>query len=235
MKRILPILFVLALAGMLAAQEEEEGGAKAKPAAVPAAEKTKLAKLLPDPRALAASAEEPRFYSSDLYRYIDGGAEAYHMFDLVAMVHCEYKPKDAEVTVDVYDMGTALNAFGIYSAERSPDYHFIPAGAEGYIDENILRFLQGPFYVKLSAFSDKLKTKPILESFAGDISRRIGQGKSLPAALALFPERNLVARSQKYVKKAPLGHEFLAPASTATYAFGGKESTLLDLRVRERG
>lgn len=226
-RKLIPLLLMLALAGLLPAQEEEGGGAKARPAAIPAAEKARLSKLLPEPRPLNATAEQPRFYASDLYQYIDGGAEAYHMYDMVAMAHREYKPKDAEVTVDVYDMGNALNAFGIYAAERSPDYRFITLGAEGYIDENILNFLQGPFYVKLSAFSDKQPTGPVLRAFADDISRRIGPGKSLPAVLALFPDRDLVARSQKFVKKAPLGHEFLAPASTATYALGGKQSTLL--------
>jgi len=36
------------------------------------------------------------------------------------------------VTVDIYDMGNAQNAFGIYASERSPDNSFITLGAEGY-------------------------------------------------------------------------------------------------------
>jgi hypothetical protein len=226
-RKILVLLLMLFLPGFLAAQEEEEGAAGKKSKPIPAAEKAKLSKLLPEPRQLSATAEEPRFYASDLYRYIDGGAEVYHMYDLVAMVHREYKPKDAEVTVDVYDMGNPLNAFGIYAAERSPDYRFVQLGAEGYIDENILNFLQGSFYVKLSAFSDKQKTESVLRAFADEISRRIGPGKLMPALLSLFPERGLVARSQKFLKKAPLGHEFLAPATAATYTLEGKQSTLL--------
>jgi hypothetical protein len=218
---------MLALAGLLPAQEEEERGARQAPAQVPASEKARLAKLLPAARGAGARAEEPRFYAADLYQYIDGAAEAFHMYDLVAMVHREYKAGDAEITVDIYDVGEPINAFGIYSAERSPENRYIQAGAEGYIDEHVLNFLQGSFYVKLSAFSDKGSAQPAMRSFAGEISKRIGGGTALPAILETFPAAGRVARSEKYVKRAPLGHEFLAPACTADYRFAGKQSSLL--------
>lgn len=227
MRKTLLLLLTLALPAFVAAQEEDQGLAAKKPVVIPAAEKAKLARLLPEPRLLSTTAEAPRFYASDLYRYLDGGAEIYHVYDMVAMVHREYKAKDTDLTVDIFDMASALNAFGIYAAERSSDYHFIEVGAEGYSDPNILNFLQGPFYVKLSAFSDTQKAGPALRSFADDISRRIGAGKRLPELLSLFPAQNLVAHSQKFVKRAPLGHEFLAPAFSATYSFAGQESTLL--------
>jgi hypothetical protein len=218
---------MLALAGALPAQEEEESGARRAPAQIPAAEKAKLARLLPSPPGPGATAEEPRFYAADLYQYIDGAAEAFHMYDLVAMVHREYKAGDAEITVDIYDMGEPINAFGIYSAERSPENRYIQAGAEGYIDEHVLNFLQGSFYVKLSGFSDKGSAQPLMRSFAGEISKRIGGGAALPAILAVFPASGRVARSEKCVKRAALGHEFLAPACTADYRFAGKQSSLL--------
>jgi len=219
-------LLLGALVTTLPAQEEESGARQA-PAQVPASEKARLAKLLPAPRGPGARAEEPRFYAADLYQYIDGAAEAFHMYDLVAMVHREYKAGDAEITVDIYDMGEPINAFGIYSAERSPENHYIQAGAEGYIDEHVLNFLQGSFYVKLSAFSDKGSAQPAMRSFAGEIAKRIGGAAALPAILETFPAAGRVARSEKYVKRAPLGHEFLAPACTADYRFAGKQSSLL--------
>lgn len=225
LRRMFALLLLLALPLLLVAQEEEESGRPAKP--IPAEEKARLGKLLPEPRQVNATAEEAQFYASDLYRYIDGGAEAYHMYNLVAMVHRQYKPKDAEVTVDIYDLGSALNAYGIYTAERSPESRFITIGAEGYIDQNILNFLQGNYYVKLSAFSDTQKLEPVMRAFAEDISRRIGSGKRLPALLSLLPAKNLVAHSEKYMTKAPLGHEFLGPALSAAYSFEGKPSTLL--------
>lgn len=194
--------------------------APAQPAAITEAGKTRLAAVLP-------AGKPVRFYSSDLYQYIDGAADVFHAYGLVAMAHQEYKVKDANVTVDVYDMGDPLKAFGIYAAERAPDYHFIEVGAEGYVSGEILNFLQGNYYVKLSAFSEKTKTAALLESVARSISAKIGPDRTMPRAVAWLPTRGLVARSEKYVVKEPLGHEFLAPAATALYRLDGKETTLL--------
>jgi len=198
------------------------------PTVIPAAVKAKLARLLPEPSAVqAAPAGEPKFFSTDLYKYIDGGADIYLDYGLVAMVHERYRASGTDVTVDIYNLGAPSSAFGIYASESSPDYHFLPIGTEGYGTNEILNFFQAEWYVKLSAFSDREKTGPVLERFARAVSQRIGPAGPLPEFLALFPSRNLVGHSAKFVKKSPFGLDFLGPAILAGYAQGGKESTLL--------
>jgi hypothetical protein len=191
----------------------------AQQAPIPAEVRTRLAALLPK------GGDTARFYSSDLYRYMDGGADIYLKYGLVAMVHREYKSAGVDMTVDVFDMGGPLPAFGIYSAERSPEYHFVDIGAEGYSSESTLNFLQGRYYVRLSAFGDGAAAA--LDSFARATSRSIGGDRSLPAPLDILPRENRVARSEKYVVEAPAGHEFLAPALTASYRFDGNVTSLV--------
>jgi len=220
------LVSILALPALLLAQEE--GGQDIAPAVIPAAAKAKLAQLLPEPSEVGATQSgEQKFYSSDLYQYSDGGADVYLDYGLVAMVHQEYKSSTTDFTLDIYNMGARANAFGIYAAESAPDYHFLPIGAEGYCSDEILNFFQDEFYVKLSGFSEKEKAGPALERFARAVSRRIGPSASMPEFLSLFPEQDLVRHSCKYVKKAPLGHEFLAPAILASYILGEKQTTLL--------
>jgi hypothetical protein len=191
----------------------------AQQAPIPAEVKTRLAALLPK------GGDTARFYSSDLYRYMDGGADIYLKYGLVALAHREYKRAGVDMTVDVFDMGGPLQAFGIYSAERSPEYHFVDIGTEGYSSESTLNFLQGRHYVRLSAFGDG--ASPALDSFARAISRSIGGDRSLPGLLDILPRENRVARSEKYVVQAPAGHEFLAPALTASYRFDGNVTSLV--------
>jgi hypothetical protein len=224
-KSTIYLLLILALPAPLIGQEEGQQGA---PAVIPAAAKERLARLLPEPAEVgAARTGEQKFYSSDLYQYTDGGADVYLDYGLVAMVHQEYKSSSTDFTLDIYNMGTLANAFGIYAAESSPDYQFLPIGAEGYGTNEILNFFQDEFYVKLSAFSDKEKTGPVLERFAQVVSRRIGLSAQMPEFLELFPADGLVSHTCKYLKKAPLGHEFLAPAILASYSWGGKQTTLV--------
>jgi hypothetical protein len=220
------LLLILALPGLLMGQEE--GAEDSAPAVIPAAAKQRLAQLLPESSEVGATRTgEQKFYSSDLYQYSDGGADVYLDYGLVAMVHQEYKSSSTEVTLDVYNMGAPSNAFGIYAAESAPDYHFLPIGAEGYGTNEILNFFQDEFYVKLSAFSDKEKTAPVLERFAQAVSGRIGPSAPMPDFLSLLPAQHLVAHSCKFVRKSPLGHDFLAPAIVATYAWGEKQASLL--------
>ncbi len=204
-------------------------------ATVPAAEQARLLKLLPaDAAAGGTAASGPRFYSSDLFQYLNGGAEAFHNYDLVAMVHQEYRVRSTQIAVDIFDMGSGLNAFGVYSVERSPEYRFVSIGAEGHLSESTLDFFQGAFYVKLSASSERDKGAQVLESLGRAISGRIGTDRSLPGFLAWFPEQRLIARSQKYIKRAPLGHGFLAPAYLASYRWEGKEAVLVLSEARDQ-
>jgi len=220
------LLLTVALLGLLIGRVE--GGQDSAPAVIPVAVKARLAGLLPEASEVGASrAGERKFFSSDLYQYTDGAADAYLDYGLLAMVHQEYKTPSTDLTLDIYDLGTLSNAFGIYAAESAPDYHFLPIGAEGYGTNEILNFFQDEFYVKLSAFSDKEKTEPLLERFAQVVSQKIGPSRAMPEFLSLFPGQRLVNHSWKFVKKSPLGHDFLAPAIMASYALGGKPTTLV--------
>lgn len=226
--RLTVLLLLLTFSAPAILISQEEGGDASAPVVIPSAVKDELRQLLPDSAVIsAAPSGETKFYSSDLFEYMDGGADAYLDYGLVAMVDQQYKSATAEITLDIYNLGSPENAYGIYAAERSPDYHFVSIGTEGYGSDDILNFLQGKYYVKLSAFSDKEKTGPVLERLAQAVSQRMGTVAPMPGFVSLFPPENLVAHTVKYVKKAPLGHEFLQPAVLASYANGAKPSSLI--------
>jgi hypothetical protein len=208
--------FLIAFPVLLPAQEDG------------AAERTKLAAMLPDPAGFGGELSEPvRFYSSDLYEYNDGGAEIYHLYGLVALAHQEFKTKGAAITVDVYDMGKPRQAFGIYSVERAANYRFIDIGAEGYASAQLVNFVQGNYYVKILSFADETAAKATLLDVARGISAKIGTDRSLPREVAWFPPRGLVAHSRKYIMRSPMGRDYLAPAAAAMYRLDGRETTLV--------
>ena len=224
------LLCLLAVLAPLPGQQADRESAR--PAAIPTAEKNKLGDLLPAPPEFSGKPEAPaKFYSSDLYRYLDGGADAYLDYGLVALIHREFKFANVDLTVDIYDMGDPLRAFGIYSAERSPDYAFIPMGVEGHVDVGSLDFLQDKYYVKLSAFGDNDRVPTELERAARSIEAKIGSPGKLPRPVPWFPVAWQVAASEKYFVKAPLGHDYLGPATTMLYRFDGHETTVLASRA----
>ena len=100
----------------------------------------------------------PSFYRADtLYEYMDGGADVYLLYNFQVLQHQNFKSGQAELSVDIFDMGSAEDAFGIYAAERSPSYHFLDVGTEAYRSEGILNFLQDRYYVKLAGAGPRVE------------------------------------------------------------------------------
>ncbi len=215
---------LLALATALSAQSNP---ANTKPLSAAENSRQSLAALLPNPlpdRAVPQAAAT--FYTpEDLYKYMDGGADAFLLYDFQMLLHQDLRIKDTDLSVDVFDMGTAENAFGMYASERSPNYHYILIGAEGYDNEGILNFLQGSYYVKLAAFGSD--AGPVLDQFAKLISQRIKTEAGFPAPLKLLPATNRLPHTEQFLLKDPLGHPFLSPAYLARYKLEGAEPTIL--------
>jgi len=186
-----------------------------------------LLKLVAPPLPAGAIADRPpHFYNPDtLYQYMDGGADIFVLYGLRTLLHLDGQAGTAELSIDIFDMGAADAAFGMYAAERSPDYHFVPFGAEGYENTGILNFVQDRFYVKLAGFG--AGADPVLETWATTLSTRIGRNRTLPPLLSRLPVEHRKEHSEQYMAKDPLGHPFLGPAYLVSYAVGSQESKLL--------
>jgi hypothetical protein len=191
-----------------------------------AADRQRMLNLIPTPLPAQAVAQGPAtFYEpDDLYKYMDGGADVFLLYGVQRLLHQEFRAKEVDVTVDVFDMGAPDTAFGMYSAERSPSYRFITMGAEGYRDEGILNFLQGRYYVKLGGFGSGADA--VLDAFARALSPRIGPNPAFPPLLGQLPAEHRKPHSEQYMPKDPMGHAFLGPAYVIAYAAGDKESKL---------
>ncbi len=164
--------------------------------------------------------EAPRdFRPATLFEYIDGAAEIYLSYDFHELVVAQYQEKTtkASLTVEIYDMGTGRNAFGIYSAERYPDSRFLAVGNQGYLDEGTLNFLAGRYYIKLLCFEGGAQSPEFLQLFAKAISGKVKERGRLPTLLQVFPKDALIPNSEKFILRNFLGFKFLGNGFTANY------------------
>jgi len=174
-------------------------------------------------------AEEPQLYHPDtLFEYIDGAAESYLSYDFRELVVAQYRKAGApaSLTLEIYHMGEAKNAFGIYSAERYPESRFLKIGAQGYQEEGTLNFILGDKYVKLLCFEAGEETERTLQLFARTVEAAAGEKGSLPAPLQYFPPEGIVANSEKFILRNFLGYSFLHDGFSATYRVDGQEFEL---------
>lgn len=184
-----------------------------------------LASLVPQREGWKQAEAPQTFFPENLYAYIDGAAESYLSYDFreLLVVQLNKAGTEATLTIEIYDMGEAVNAFGIYSAERYPENQPVPAGDIGYIEGEALNFLAGRYYVKLLSFGLKEGAAPVLTEYGTKIAAAVPGKGALPALLKAFPAEGLVARSEKYVKKNFLGYEFLHDGYIATYKADGQD------------
>jgi hypothetical protein len=187
---------------------------------------SQMLKLLAEPLPSAAVTKHAAgFYGpGNLYEYMDGAADIFVLYGVRTLMHADLRANAVDVTLDVFDMGAPDPAFAIYAAERSPEFHYIAMGAEGYQSEGMLNFLQDRYYVKLLGFGDGADA--ILVKLASVLSQRIGNNPGLPALLAKLPVENRIPHSEQYMPADPLGHEFLGPAYVVAYRSQDHESKL---------
>jgi hypothetical protein len=181
------------------------------------------------------SGEIQTFIPKTLYEYINGAADLYLMNDFEELKVVEYQnEKRASVTIEVYRHKNPISAFGIYSQERLPNTNYINVGVQGYVENNVLNFLSGPYYVKISSYNTGAEDQEILLTFAKKVEENLGEKGALPPILASFPEEGKAKNSEKFIAKKFLGYSFLHSAFTADYELAGKKFKLFIIEGRDQ-
>jgi hypothetical protein len=220
MRRHHPSAAAAVLALFVAAAPASPAGPRAQTAPPPS-----LSALLPPSTEWKATEPARTYDPTSLFEYIDGAAEAYIGYDFRALLVGDFQhaSSKATLTVEIYDMGAALNAFGIYGAERYPESRFLPVGVQGYFEEGTLNFLAGRYYVKLMAFEAGDRAEALLKAYAAGVAARIKEPGAFPPVLRAFAGEGLVPNSEKYVARSFLGFKFLNGGYSATFKSGGQE------------
>ncbi|MCI4445475.1 MAG: hypothetical protein JHC32_05550 [Candidatus Aminicenantes bacterium] len=181
--------------------------------------------LLPEVPGWSLSGEPKTYFPGTLYEYIDGASEAYLSYDFKELLVAEYQKIGSETSLnlEIYDMGSPLNAFGIFSTERYPDIPEAGIGDAGYQEEEVLNFISGRYYIKLICYNGNSQTSTYLRLFARQIESRLKEKGGLPSIFSLFPAEGRVKNSEKYIKKNFMGFEFLKNGYAVTYKQGQSE------------
>ena len=198
----------------------------------PAPEGAGLAPLIPSSASLEGwkAVEGPTGYVPDtLYEYLDGGAERYLGYGFRRLDHVRYQLGDdllASVTLDVYDMGGELGAFGVYRSVRPSDAEPREWCAEGFRTPTVASAWQGSVYVHCVADDRRPELIEMAEGLVALICDRTPGDATLPAILGSLPPKSLVPWSERYVATDLLGHGFLPGGVLASYQIDGRISEL---------
>ena len=162
--------------------------------------------------------EDQRIYTGkDLWELINGAADIFLSYDFKDLRIAEYTHKDQIIRVELYRQSGQENAFGIYTAERMPDYPQVPVGSQGYKSQGVLNFLAGIYYVKIMSAGAVEAEENAIAQLAGKINEMLAQPVGLPDVLELFPPEGKENLSDMYIAQNFLGYSFLHSAFTTKY------------------
>ncbi len=175
------------------------------------------------------------FVPKTLYEYIDGAADLYLTYDFEELKVGEYSnDKKASVTVEIYRQKSPTLAFGVYSQERPSNPSLLSMGAQGYVDDNLLNFLSGSYYVKINSYNTGAADREILQTFAKKVLENLDEKGTLPPILSSFPEEGKNKNSEKFSARNFLGYSFLYSAFTAEYELSGKKFKLFLIQTGDK-
>jgi hypothetical protein len=164
-------------------------------------------------------------YTPDtLYKLIDGEAELYlpYGFRNVRTVrYIDPVHKGNGLVVSVFEMGSLLDAFGIYSNYRDPETKAAGVGAQGFIEESQLMFYQGRYFVQITASGSATQEPSFFTACAAAVSRRLPADTERPKELAYLKVAGLVPSSEKYYADSLLGYGFFGRGLTAEVRLNG--------------
>jgi hypothetical protein len=142
-------------------------------------------------------------YKGDaLYDFLNGGAELYFAYDIIAVASAEYKVgQNSIIEMDIYDMGAPANAFGMYSIGRYANAEYVNIGNEGIKTSSTLDFWKGRYYCKLVSFDETIESQQAMVALGNALANNIKEAGTLPELLSLLPEVSKVPQSEKYFRK----------------------------------
>ncbi|MGD2218541.1 MAG: hypothetical protein PVJ64_17415, partial [Gemmatimonadales bacterium] len=163
-------------------------------------------------------ASEVLTYDADnLWEYINGAAELFVQYDVQTCRTADLTSGDLVVTVDLYDMGSPLNAFGVFKQENPGGPPLAGATLAVVSLPYQALLLEGATYAKVNAIEGELTDasgRELLEALA----RALPGEPTLPAELGLLPEEGKVAGSEGYQRQAFLGLSELPGCVYADYS-----------------
>jgi hypothetical protein len=156
---------------------------------------------------------KPLFYDRDtLSDRIDGEAELYFPYGFERMVAARYaseKDPGTGMDVEIYRMGSLLDAFGIYANYRQKDGRVFSIGAESNLSASQLFFYQSRLFVHIQVTGTDNANPDALAECGRAVAARMPGNKNGPTELSVIDRPEVVKGTERYLPQSLLGYDFL--------------------------
>ncbi|MGB9698179.1 MAG: DUF6599 family protein [Thermodesulfobacteriota bacterium] len=142
--------------------------------------------------------KKTKYNPRTLFDYIDGAAELYlaYGFQSLAVRRLE-KSNQPSIILELYEMETAEDAFGVFSFERQDEEVGVGQGSE--YGGGLLRFWKGKYFVAIYAEGEGAEIDKTIINCAQLVARAIPESAPLPKIIKYLPP-GYIEKSLRYLK-----------------------------------
>jgi hypothetical protein len=160
-----------------------------------------LAKMIPDKfDGFKAVGNIESYNRQTIFDYIDGAGEVYLLYDFKDVaVKKLLGPDSTEITVEIFDMGSSNDAFGIFSHSRQGNDIGIGGGSD--FRDGFLCFWKNRYFVCAYSSKQAASFNDTIIALGKDIASRILRESDKPDILGILPEDGLIESSPIYFHK----------------------------------
>jgi hypothetical protein len=167
---------------------------------------------------------KPFFYDRDtLSGRIDGEAELYFPYGFERMAAARYasgKKPEAGIDVEIFRMGSLLDAFGMFANYRQKEGSTLGVGAESNLSPSQIFLYQGRHFVHIQVTGAD-DAGSALADCGRAVASRLPGAKNGPPELTALDRPEVVKGSERYLPQSLLGYDFLNKGITADAVVGG--------------
>jgi len=157
----------------------------------------KWSSILPDSISGWQKSEDKEFNGENLYAHIDGGAELYLSYGFRSLYNRTFTcPDQPDLIVEIFDMGSASNAFGVFAHTRESIDSTFGQGSQ-YIAGSLL-FWKDHYFISLLGSPETDSSRQVLFKIARQIDDTIKHEGTLPEILTLLPSDGLIQSIVRY-------------------------------------
>lgn len=160
----------------------------------------RLRAVLPESVAGWIGEEEGTLYDTEsIFSYIDGHAEVYLAYDMRRCLARRYVGPEGEpgISVDVFEMSTPADAFGVFSHDRHGDP--VAVGIDGLYRYGWLSFWKGQFFVSIYAEEETEASRAAVLELGRAVGGAISATGERPSIVLTLPPHGLDPSSVRFL------------------------------------
>ena len=145
-----------------------------------------------------AEPQDRTFDEQTIFSYIDGAGEVYRAYNMRACLSRRYvKSGETDIILDVFDMGSSEDAFGVFTHDT--DGERLDIGQDARLRPGWLSFWQNRFFVSIYLQEESRQAEQAVKELGRQVAAAAGKPGKRPPILQLLPAKGLDTATVRYL------------------------------------